>query len=166
MENLPAYISILFLFVTAITLYLFHRAAGNTKITGIVACWLVIQGIIGYSGFYTHTDSTPPRLLLLLGPPLVAIALLFITPAGRRIIDAMDIKWATGLHTVRIAVEVVILLLFINGKLPKVITFEGRNFDILSGLTAPFVVMLLNSKNKKLPHGSFTMELYLPGAAA
>ena len=43
------------------------------------------------------------------------------------------------MHIVRIPVELVLFLLFAKGLVPESMTFEGRNFDIFSGLTAGFV---------------------------
>ena len=40
---------------------------------------------------------------------------------------------------VRIPVEIVLFLLYVNKAIPKLMSFEGRNFDILAGLTAPLV---------------------------
>jgi hypothetical protein len=40
---------------------------------------------------------------------------------------------------IRIGVEIGLLSLSIHEAIPKAMSFEGRNFDILSGLTAPLV---------------------------
>jgi hypothetical protein len=49
------------------------------------------------------------------------------------------LKKLTILHTVRIPVEIVLFYLFTYKTIPELMTFEGRNLDILSGITAPFV---------------------------
>jgi len=36
-------------------------------------------------------------------------------------------------------VELMLLWLFMHKAVPQLMTFEGRNFDILSGLSAPFI---------------------------
>jgi hypothetical protein len=100
---------------------------------------MVIQAIISLSGFYSITDTTPPRFLLLVLPPLLIILLLFFTRKGRLYIDSLDAKTLTLLHVIRIPVELVLLLLYLHGTIPQLMTFEGRNFDIISGITAPFV---------------------------
>jgi hypothetical protein len=41
-----------------------------------------------------------------------------------------------------VPVEIVLLWLYQHGQVPQLMTFEGRNFDILSGLTAPLVAWL------------------------
>jgi hypothetical protein len=72
-------------------------------------------------------------------PPVIFIAILFLTSAGRRYIDGLNPAVLTILHVVRIPVELVLFWLFLNKTVPRLMTFEGRNFDILSGLTAPVI---------------------------
>lgn len=101
--------------------------------------WLAIQALIGLSDFYTVTDTVPPRFVLMVLPPVLLIIGLFATTKGRAYIDGLDIKVLTVLHTVRIPVEIVLFWLFVHKTVPELMTFEGRNFDILSGLTAPLI---------------------------
>ncbi|MEJ7693023.1 hypothetical protein [Daejeonella sp.] len=140
MENLPTYVSISFGLTTILTLTLFYKATNNSKSTLIVLLtWLILQTAIGLSGFYTATDTIPPRFLLLVLPPFLLIIGLFTTSRGKRYIDSLDAKTLTILHTIRIPVEIVLFWLFIHKTVPELMTFEGRNFDILSGLTAPII---------------------------
>jgi hypothetical protein len=44
--------------------------------------------------------------------------------------------WLVLLQSFRIAVELLLLGAFINEKLPVQMTFEGRNFDVVTGLLA------------------------------
>ena len=140
MENLPAYIGLVFGLTTLLTVWLFYRATNKSKITLIILLlWLAIQALIGISGFYTVTNTTPPRLLLLGMPPLLFIIGLFSTSSGKRYIDSLDIKNLTILHAIRVPVEIVLFWLFLHKVVPELMTFEGRNFDIISGLTAPVI---------------------------
>jgi hypothetical protein len=140
MENLPTYISIVFGLTTILTVGLFYKASNNSKATLIIILsWLALQTFIGLSGFYTVTDTIPPRFLLLVLPPILFIIGLFVTSKGRQYIESLDTKTLTILHTIRIPVEIVLFWLFINKTVPELMTFEGRNFDILSGLTAPII---------------------------
>ena len=54
-------------------------------------------------------------------------------------LDAVNPETYTYLFTIRVAVEFVILGLVIHKAMPESMSFEGRNFDILSGLSAPFI---------------------------
>jgi len=90
----------------------------------------------------------PPRLALAVTPMFIGIALLFITANGKVFIDKLDAKTLTFLHVIRIPVELVLFGLFLEGKIPELMTFEGRNFDIIAGITAPFVWYFGFVKNK------------------
>ncbi len=140
MENLPIHISLLFGWTTFLTIALLYKATHFSKITlYLILSWLGIQTFIGLSGFYKTTDTIPPRFLLLVLPPILMIVGLFISSKGRQFIDNLDPKILTMLHIVRIPVELVLYWLFLNKCVPAIMTFEGRNFDILSGLTAPII---------------------------
>ena len=137
MENLPLFISASFVLITFLTLFLIFRAFAFSKIliAGLLL-WMILSGIVAYKEFYTVTDTFPPRLLFLIGPPLLTIAILFFSRNGRQAIDAGDLKKLTLVHIVRIPVEIILLWLAIYKTIPQSMTFEGRNFDILSGVSA------------------------------
>jgi hypothetical protein len=139
--GLPMYISIVFIFTTLITVFFFHRAAGrSTTALLVLLSWLGIQAAISLTGFYyTETREFPPRFLLLVLPPFLTIILLFFIKKGKRFIDNLELQAITLLHIIRIPVELVLLWLYNEGTVPELMTFEGRNFDIFSGLTAPVV---------------------------
>ena len=140
MENLPIYISILFGLITLLTVGLFYKATNRSILSLVILLtWLVIQAVIALTNFYTVTDTIPPRFLLLAMPPILFIILLFATNKGRIFIDSLDIKALTLLHIVRVPVEIVLFWLFIYKMIPELMTFEGRNFDIISGISAPLI---------------------------
>jgi hypothetical protein len=140
MVNLPIYISIVFALTTILTIWLFYRASGNSKPALIVLLiWLALQAGISLFGFYTITNTIPPRFALLVLPPLLFIITLFATSKGRQFIDGLDVGKLTILHIVRIPVELVLLWLCMYKVVPQLMTFESRNFDVLSGLTAPII---------------------------
>ncbi|HNR07115.1 MAG TPA: hypothetical protein PKM27_07355 [Saprospiraceae bacterium] len=137
MDQVPEFVSAFFILTALLTLYLFFRAAFNSRIVVfILLAWLSLQGFIASTGFYTLTDAFPPRLLLGILPPLVFIVVLFVSPKGRLFIDGLDLKALILVHMVRIPVELVLFWLFSFGTIPQLMTFEGRNFDVLSGISA------------------------------
>src|ERR1044072_7442907 len=115
MNNLPVHISWVFSLTTILTVFLFYKATRNSVTTLIVILlWLVLQTVMGLYGFYTVTNTTPPRFLLLPGLPVLLIITLLVTKRGLRFIDSLDLKTLTILHIIRIPVELVLFWLFIN----------------------------------------------------
>ncbi len=140
MEKLPVYIYLVFGATLFLALLFFYKATGNSKkVLLLISIWIGLQTVISLAGFYTITDSIPPRVTLLILPPVMLIVGLFISKKGKRFIDSLDIKTLTLFHIIRVPVELVLFWLFINKAVPGLMTFEGRNFDILSGLSAPFI---------------------------
>lgn len=140
MDDVPLYTAILFTCTVLLTCFIFYKAANTSKASlAIIVIWLLLQGAIALTGFYTNTHTIPPRFVLLIGFPLLFIILLFATKKGRQYIDSLNSKYLTLLHVVRIPVEVVLYLLFLYKKVPVSMTFEGSNLDIFSGISAPFI---------------------------
>lgn len=81
-------------------------------------------------------------------PTILTIIYLFATQKGRQFIDSLPLNNLTYLNVVRIPVEIVLFWLFLNKAIPELMTFEGRNFDILAGITAPFIAYFGLTKGK------------------
>lgn len=150
-ENLPLYISLTFGITTITTLLVFFWGIKNSNsettrnkaipiLIGLVI-WLAIQSILTLKNIYkTDTNSFPPKIILLgILPAILIIISLFTTQKGREFIDTLPLKNLTYLNIVRIPVEIVLFWLFLEKAIPGLMTFEGRNFDIIAGITSPFV---------------------------
>lgn len=89
MEHLPFYIPVVFIAATILTLFFLYKSSQQSRVIAImVLLWLALQGFIGLSGFYRNTDLMPPRFIWALGPPLLAIILLFLIRRGRAVLDS------------------------------------------------------------------------------
>jgi hypothetical protein len=99
--------------------------------------------------YNTDTNVFPPKLMLFgILPAILVIILPFLTRSGREFIDSLPLKNLTYLNVVRIPVEIVLFWLFVYKAIPELMTFEGRNFDIISGITAPFIAYFGLTKTK------------------
>ena len=147
MPDLPLYIDALFIITVFCACYIFYRASNRDAVfIYVMAFWLLLQTVVSSTGFYTVTQTFPPRFALLLGIPVLFIIGMFSTNKGRVYIDSLDMKYLIMIHLVRIPVEIVLYLLFLYKKVPVGMTFEGANFDILSGITALIIVWLYHKK--------------------
>lgn len=145
-ENLPLYIVVTFIMSTLITVGIFQYAtqrgafsSNATKaLSVLLPFWLIFQATLAVTGFYKVTDSVPPRLMLFgIAPALLTIIALFVF--AKDFILRLPLQTLTIIHIVRIPVELVLHWLYQNGQVPQLMTYEGINFDILSGITAIFV---------------------------
>lgn len=148
-DNLPSYISIVFILTTFLTVgFLFYaiktsvfETASAKIIVFLLSFWLFFQAILALNGFH-QAVTFPPRVVIFgVFPALLLIAAYFVFFRAN-FIEKLPLKVLTILHIVRIPVEIVLLWLFQNQLVPQSMTFEGRNFDILSGITAPIIYFL------------------------
>lgn len=138
MPPLPAFLAPVFVLTTALAVGIFYVAAHRAKwFLGLMGAWLLLQGSLALSGFYTVTGGLPPRLALALGPPLLGLVSLRSRARGRAWLDSLRLETLTLLHTVRLPVELVLWSLYQYHAVPRLMTFEARNWDVLFGLSAP-----------------------------
>jgi len=155
LTNLPTYLIVIFLLTVVLTSYLFVLSARKKIMISLaLLLWLLLTGILSFNRVFQNTLAIPPRLALIMIPALLVIVLLFTTKKGKAFTDALDLRKITLVHIVRIPVEITLFLLASHKVVPELMTFAGRNFDILSGLTSPimYFICFKNSQvtNRKL----------------
>lgn len=159
-DNLPLLISLAFGLTTFATVGLFFWALRNSasektrknsiKILLAIVLWMGVQAVLALSDTYnSNLDVLPPKLVIFgILPAVIALIVLFATRSGRNFIDKLPLLQLTYLHVIRIPVELGLFSLFMNNAIPEVMTFEGRNFDIIAGITAPLVAYFGLKKGK------------------
>ena len=158
--HLPLYISVFFGLTTLLTLFLFYSAVKNAKLKSaasksnliliVLSLWLIIQAVLALNNVYnTDTNSLPPKIAIFgILPAILVILLTFVSRAGRRFADGLPILILAWINIVRIPVEITLYWLFLYKMVPELMTFTGRNFDIIAGITAPFVAYYGIAKRK------------------
>lgn len=159
-EHLPTYISLAFGLITVATLLLFIWTIKNSNFERTrkkalpifigLTIWLTVQAVLTLKNIYkSDTNFFPPKIILIgILPTIVTIIILFTTSKGRQFIDSLPLINLTYLNIVRVPVEIILFWLFLNKAVPKLMTFEGRNFDILAGISAPIIAYFGLTKTK------------------
>jgi len=125
------------------TVILFYYSNGKPKLlTLLLILWSTIHSLLAFNGFYENTIVTPPRFALVLIPSVFVIIFGLLSKRKEWFLRARETSISTFLHTVRLPVEIVLYGLFINEMVPELMTFEGRNYDIIMGITAPIIGIL------------------------
>ena len=137
-------LELLFIIIAVSTIICFCWGVGrNRRILGGLILWTIAVGTLAYRGFFENTDMVPPRILFLLLPLIALMAFLY-----RQInSENVNLLLLTGIHMVRIPVELVLYELYLRRQIPVIMTYAGWNFDIIVGLSAvPVVIYLLQRK--------------------
>lgn len=151
-------LSICFLAITLATVLLFYFATKKTKTVLIIyPIWALFIGVLTYLGFFLNTNTIPPRILLIL-VGATAYVLYFYRNIS---IENISINYLLAIHVLRIPVEMSLLALYENGKVPQMMTYEGLNFDIFSGISATILLIYNILGKKEIPSTLFRIWNYL-----
>ncbi|RDV13970.1 hypothetical protein DXT99_16860 [Pontibacter diazotrophicus] len=119
-------------------------------IAALLFSWVVFSSALALQSILGDFSATPPRLLLIILPPLIAIVWLTFSSSFRQFLAHVPSYWLIMLQVFRVPVEIFLWLQFIAGLTPVQMTFEGRNWDVLTGLTAPVVAWLCYGRGRNL----------------
>jgi len=102
--------------------------------------WALLVSFLAWIQFFAEFSAIPPRFIIVLLVPLLTILGLTIFSSDlAEILRHVPPAHLVYIQSFRIVVELLIWLLFLQDLLPIQMTFEGYNFDVLTGLTAPIV---------------------------
>jgi len=132
-----------FLFIAQVMILaaILIRWSARRRVPGVAGLgligWLAVTGSLAIKGFFEDWSRLPPRLLPALLVPLIGgLLLLTYSRQTRVLLAATPLQWPIYLQSFRILMEIILWLLFVQHRAPAIMTFEGRNVDILVGLTA------------------------------
>lgn len=111
-----------------------------------IAAWFAVVFALERAGVLVKLEEMPPKIPLL---ALGAIGLgLAISRVGvvKQALEAMPACWPVALQTFRAPLELALYWLFVAGLMPEQMTFAGRNFDVLVGVTAPVMAFLMTTQ--------------------
>jgi hypothetical protein len=122
-----------FISITCLTALLFYIGIGRQNlILGIYLGWCSVIAALSYLGFFKDSASYPPRMLMVLLP-----AIIFVLYSRKKFSRyQLNNTSLIAIHVLRLPVELVLYQLFLDHLVPEAMTFQGWNFDILSGISA------------------------------
>ena len=136
-------LSLAFTVITILSMVCIYFATSrNKRVLLLYLSWTGIIGMLSYNQFFQNTDSMPPRMLFALLPALGLTVMVYRIVK----IHTIDIKWLIGVNVLRFPIELILFQLYEEGMIPQRMTFQGLNWDILSGISA-VILLIMNFKN-------------------
>ena len=143
----------LVLVVAMIVIRGFRRAGWSSTMTiAVLFIYLVIPALLVRAGVLDRYDPPPPpALLLLLGQTILTVVIL-VSSRGTALANHLALGSVVLLQSFRIVVEFLLHRLYQEGVVPVQMTYSGRNFDIVTGITGLILGALL-VRGRILPRG-------------
>ena len=114
-----------------------------------ILAWLSITGPLSATRFFKNFDSIPPRIFLVIVPVIAFLGFVSASSWFSCWIQEIPQKWLIYLQSFRVVMEIVLWLLAKQHLAPELLTWDDRNFDILVGVSAPFMACFF-AKNRRV----------------
>lgn len=114
-----------------------------------VGGFLLCVGMAALDGTFLDPQAFPPKIVYAVLPALVGVLVLALHPLILKWIREIPQRGLIGLQSFRLVVEIQLYFLAKAGLISTLLTFEGRNYDILIGLSAPFAAWYVHRKHRQ-----------------
>lgn len=104
--------------------------------------WMAVLALLALSGVLARFDHTPPPFLLVGVVSVFGAAALGLSPLGKQL-SRLPLAVLVGWQAFRLPLELIMHRAAEIGLMPSVMSFSGRNFDIVSGAFALVLAVAL-----------------------
>lgn len=121
--------------------------AGRARVLRILALilivGLVIPGILARVGLLDRWEPLPPPAMLMVAAVTLGTIALALGSFGARLAGGLPLAALVGYQAFRAPLEWVLHRLSVEGVIPVEMTYAGRNFDVITGVTALALALYL-----------------------
>jgi hypothetical protein len=107
----------------------------------VVLAWLVVTGAAAASGALESFEGTPPPVMAVVALSAVMSTAFALSGPGRFVANALPVWMLVGFHAFRLPLELILHRLAQENVLPMQMTYDGMNFDIVTGASAIAVAL-------------------------
>ena len=111
--------------------------------------WTILTAVMAYSGILAEFTSFPPWILLLVLIQLAFVFWLGWFSSWSELLAEIPQYILVGLQCFRIPVELLLATLATRKLLAIEMTYYGRNFDVLEGITAVVLAIWLKRRGEE-----------------
>jgi len=103
--------------------------------------WLGLWGLLACAGALNVWDGFPPRALPALVTLFVTSVWFAFSRTGDALARGLSFRWLIGFQVFRLPLELMLHQAMVEGVMPVQMSFEGLNFDIVTGVSAGLIAL-------------------------
>jgi len=120
----------------------------TTILVGIAAvAWMEATWMLAERGVFQHWDRTPPPFAFLVAGIVIISCLIAFSDLGARLARFIPLWILVAVQAFRLPLELAMHAMYERGVMPREMSYSGRNFDIITGISA-FVVAWLVAQGR------------------
>lgn len=110
---------------------------------GGIGGYFALSGLLAVTGLLSMAGHAPPPMMVMMAMLSVTTVLVALGPHGARFAESLPLWVLVGLQAFRLPLELVLWRAAEDGTMPVEMSFEGRNFDVVTGTTAIVLAIVL-----------------------
>jgi hypothetical protein len=110
---------------------------------GVSVGWLALTWIVADKGFLRRWEVTPPPFAILVACIVVLALRIVAGTYGERLARGLPLWTLVAAQSFRLPLETAMHALYEAGIMPVQMSYSGRNFDIITGITALVIAVLV-----------------------
>jgi hypothetical protein len=125
--------------------------------------WILLVLVLAASGVLGQWEWRPPPFVLVVVSIAVLGAVIARSSIGERLSRGLPLASLVGLQAFRLPLELLMHQTALAGVMPEQMSYSGRNFDIITGITAVLLAIWLRAgrRPRSLVVGWNVMGLFL-----
>ena len=108
----------------------------TTRLAAAVVAWLGLTALVAAGGVLRRFDATPPPFAALVIAVVVIGIGVPLAPLGTVLVRGLPLCLLIGFQIFRFPLELLLHRAYVEGLMPVQMSYSGRNYDIVSGITA------------------------------
>jgi len=113
----------------------------------VMIIWILALGVLSINGVFSNF-TMPPRVPMVVFLGFFITLLITFSKGFTRILQTTPPQWLVYFQSFRVLVEILLWFAWMKGLIPVQMTFEGFNYDVLSGILALPVGWMLAKRMK------------------
>ena len=111
----------------------------------VIVLWIAMPALLASRGLLDRYAPFPAPGFVLIGLLTIGTVILAFSPVGARLAAGIPLAGLVGYQVFRVPLEWVLHELYSEAVIPVQMTYAGRNFDIVTGLLAAALALLLRA---------------------
>ena len=110
------------------------------------AAWMAVTWAAAEAGLLRNWNQNPPPFGLLVGAILLLSATISFSGLGRRLAQFVPLWTLVAIQGFRLPLELAMHAMYERGIMPREMSYSGRNFDVVTGITAIIVAAVVATR--------------------